>query len=334
MLYLITNYMLTNHFPLDNLEERDKTGHSCIKIVNKKIEILYENKNKSHSDLDSEGEKHKCECPFLRLLFSNWRNLVGENDENGVNTNLLLSFIKNRFFKDTLVIFYFFLYKELSLNDNEKVLTNRTQFFNEDAFEFMTKESNLFENGYSLFYEYCKELLNNPKVKEPSGGYNDILLSFLDHKCQTIVMDFKYFSKPRYIKLVVAKKSIIKKFIDVGCLYHNRLKYKSIVPHPEFLNKKPSKILMETELFLLYTQGLIYLYLCKDMDAIFNIIKEIFDYFVHKILNQKSEGIEQLEENEFSFHLTLYRFFSLFINMFCLSYSIKNNKNLIDSLNI
>ena len=332
MLYLITNYMLTNHFPLDNLEERDKTGHSCIKIVNKKIEILYENKNKSHSDLDSEGEKHKCECPFLRLLFSNWRNLVGENDENGVNTNLLLSFIKNRFFKDTLVIFYFFLYKELSLNDNEKVLTNRTQFFNEDAFEFMTKESNLFENGYSLFYEYCKELLNNPKVKEPSGGYNDILLSFLDHKCQTIVMDFKYFSKPRYIKLVVAKKSIIKKFIDVGCLYHNRLKYKSIVPHPEFLNKKPSKILMETELFLLYTQGLIYLYLCKDMDAIFNIIKEIFDYFVHKILNQKSEGIEQLEENEFSFHLTLYRFFSLFINMFCLSYSIKKNKNLIDSI--
>ena len=44
-----------------------------------------------------------------------------------------------------------------------------------------------------------------------------------------------------------------------------------------------------------------------------------------KILNQNSDEIKQLEENEFSFHLTLYRIFEFL-------YSLKNYKNIIDSI--
>ena len=39
-----------------------------------------------------------------------------------------------------------------------------------------------------------------------------------------------------------------------------------------------------------------------------------------------------MKNNEFSFHLTLYRFFGLFLNYFSINYALKNNKNLIDSI--
>ena len=87
-----------------------------------------------------------------------------------------------------------------------------------------------------------------------------------------------------------------------------------------------------SELYIIFINGIIFLNLCHDFENNFDKIKEIFDYFVKKILNQKSEGIKQLEENEFSFHLTLYRIFSIFINILFMTYSLKNNKNMIDSI--
>ena len=37
--------------------------------------------------------------------------------------------------------------------------------------------------------------------------------------------------------------------------------------------------------------------------------EEIFKYLIYKLINQEKEGIKQLKENEFSFHLCLYRCF-------------------------
>ena len=34
-------------------------------------------------------------------------------------------------------------------------------------------------------------------------------------------------------------------------------------------------------------------------------LKEIFKYLINKILNQEKEGIKQLKEDEYSFHLGL-----------------------------
>ena len=45
-------------------------------------------------------------------------------------------------------------------------------------------------------------------------------------------------------------------------------------------------------------------------------VKEIFKYIINKIINQEKEGIKLLKEDEFSFHLILYRCFGLLINYF------------------
>ena len=60
--------------------------------------------------------------------------------------------------------------------------------------------------------------------------------------------------------------------------------------------------------------------------------EEIFKYLIYKIMNEEKEGIKQLKENEFSFHLCLYRCFGLLINYFCFNYSIKNNCTLMKSI--
>ena len=99
--------------------------------------------------------------------------------------------------------------------------------------------------------------------------------------------------------------------IDIVCLLHNQLEFKSIYPHPVFQEKEASLELLNCELFTIFMNSL--LNICFNWEN-YDDIKEIFDYFIKKILNQKKEGVKQLENNEFSFHLTLYRFFGIFLN--------------------
>ena len=62
-------------------------------------------------------------------------------------------------------------------------------------------------------------------------------------------------------------------------------------------------------------------------------MKEIYGYFIFKILNQEKEGIKQLEEDEFSSHLILYRSFGIFMNSFCFNNSLINNCTILESIN-
>ena len=62
------------------------TTHSCIKISENNIEILYKDKNANKNILSTMNfsgiTKHKCECPFLRLFISNYRSNIKPLDVN------------------------------------------------------------------------------------------------------------------------------------------------------------------------------------------------------------------------------------------------------------
>jgi len=158
------------------------------------------------------------------------------------------------------------------------------------------------------------------------------MISLVLHKFIIVSNEFKKFTKAQYVKIIYSNNNIIKEFIDIACLFHNQFGFKSIMPHPEFQNKKYFQDMSNSELYIVFINGIIFLNLCNGFENNVDRIKEIFDYFVKKILNQKSEGIKQLEENEFSFHLTLYRIFSIFINILFMTYSLKKNMNIIDSI--
>ena len=336
MLYLITKYLIKNHFMSKDLDEKFKTDHACIKYENKKIEIINQKEEKKEKILSLKDEKeeksnnkHICECSFLRLLLSNWRDIIKSPEEENQNEKLLLSFANNIFFKENFSILYFFIFKDIMLNNNEDIITERNQYLSQEIILLIVNQTNIIENAYYIFYKYVKEIINIPLSKERKNELNPKFIKILSDKFIFISNDFCYFIRPKLKSLINSKYNLIKIVLDIACLFHNLCEYESIFPHPEFQDKKFQIDILNCELFLIKIINSIIL--CNDWNDKIKI-KNFFDYIINKILNQNSEGIKQLKEKEYSFHLTLYRFFGIFLNYFSFNYVLNNNKNLYEAI--
>ena len=315
MLHLIANYLLKSNFENQKLEDDYMTKHKCIKITEDEINIINNDK------------PHICNCPFLSLLFNNWREEIKSKENE--NEEFLLSFPHNFPLRNTACVIYFFLYKQILLNNNPDVLYNRHQFFLEDITELIAKKSTLIEESYEIIHDYLKKYIKSPKLRDQYGTLIEENIKKIKTKTQILETDTKYYSKPKMRKIMCNKISIIKRAIDYFCIIHNELEFKSIVPHPQFQNKEMSTTLIEVEIAL---YGIIKeINMFMDWEKI-DIVKEIFQYIIYKILNQKKEGIKQLQNDEYSFHLSLYRCFGLLMNFFCYNHSLNNKCTLIKSV--
>ena len=339
MLYLISRYLLNNHLSSVNLEEKFKTFHTCLKLENNNIHILKHKKDNNNNcsnilylkEEESEKEKHNCECSFLRLFLSNWRDnikSIKENENN--NEKLLFSFNQNISFKKFFSLYYFFIFKEIMLNNNKEIIESRVQYFNDNNNILIGNQDNVIENIYYFLLEYFKNILSHPEIKDKNGGFNKNIMKNLLYKLEIISQDLKYFLKPKSIILINSKRNLMKIILDIACLNHNINGYTSIFPHPEFIDKTFSFELLICESSIIDIINVINS--CNDWKEE-EKVKHYFDLIINKILNQKKEGINQLETNEFSFHLTLYRFFGIFLNYFSINYILNNDdKNLYDAM--
>jgi hypothetical protein len=316
MLHLVANYFLTNHLENQKLEEEEMTTHRCIKITENDIKLFDNEKN----------EKHACLCPFFRLFITNYRDEIGSKDSK----EFLLSFSHNLPLRCSFSILFFSQYKDVILNNNVQLLSNRIQFFLEDVMELIAKKTKLIEESYEFLYQYAVKYLKSPNFKTNSGAINERLIRYLLSPIQYMGNDTGYFAKPKMRKLMTEKTSIMKRVIDIICLIHNENEIISIVPHPEFQHKGIANYLINIESSLLNIVKEINIFIeWEKMEQ----LKDIFKYLINKILNQKKEGIKQLKEDEYSFHLGLYRCFGLFLNSFCFNFSFNNNDcKIIDAI--
>ena len=313
MLYLIANFFLKNNFENEKINEEYKTTHNCIKLADNNIEFLNTN------------EPHICICPFIRLFLSNFR----DNIKSDKNQEFLLSFVHNYLLRSAFYKIYLFLYKQMMLNNNTEIIDNRTQFYLEDTSSFIAQRTNLIEGSYNCLYEYLSKHFKSKKIKNESGSINEELIRELFVYPIVINTDTKYYSKPKIRQFMTEKTSIVKRVIDCICLIHNINEFKSIVPHPQFQEKSFSFILIKIEYKLLNIIEGIIMYI--DWEKIVHI-KDIFNYIINKILNQEKEEIKQLKEEEYSFHLPLYRCFGLLMNSFCFNYAFRYNCTLVDAI--
>ena len=333
MLYLVTKYMLKN-FLSENSEEKFQTNHKCIRLENKKIEFVKEKKDEKDKNIsledDAVNKKHNCKCSFLRLLLSNWRNNVKPQKKmENQNKKLLLLFSNNIFLRESFTLFYFFIFNEILLNNNEDLIQERFSLISEDILYLIGNQTDIIEQAYINFYDYFKEILNNPHSKDSKGGFGTLATKRIMDKFKIINDDLNYFIKPKIKELINSKFNLDKIFLDIACLIHNQCEYKSIFPHPEFQERTFPIYVLNIEIILLKIVNKIYL--CNDWKDI-DKMKNFFNYLIKKIINQNSEGIKQLVENEFSFHLTIYRFLGIFLNYISVNYAIKNNKKMIESI--
>ena len=234
MSHLIASYLLKNH-----LKEEDTTCHSCIKIENQKFEILYKQNNTNLENVFSifdynEENKHKCECPFIRLLFTNWRNTVMpySKDNAKENEKLLLSFQHNSFLKSAISILYFFLLKEILFNNNSDIKRIKIQFTMENINEFIMKETNLLEEHFDFLYYYLKKILNSLKHKDIFDEYKPLNIKKILTKMKYFKFKKLYLVRTKTRFLISSKHDILKRLVDISCQLQNKIKFKSIFPHP------------------------------------------------------------------------------------------------------
>ena len=319
MLHLIANYFLKNNFESIKLEEQYMTEHSCIEINQQDIKLYYDTVNK---------EKHLCKCPFLRLFLDNYRDEV-KLDSKDDEREFLFSFAHNLSLRNTFCVLYFFLLNQNLYNYNENLLYCRTQFYLEDGIELMAKKSNLIENSMDVMYKYILKKLKRKEGKE-QNVLEDNMIQKMYRLITIIYEDVKYYSKPKVRALMIMKTSYFKRFIDLICLFQNIYEFISIVPHPPFQDKSINNLLFEIENILSKIPNL--MNCCFDWNQM-EQLKEIYTYIIYKILNQKKEGVNQLEANEFSFLQPLYRSFGVFMNGFCFNHSFLNNCTIMESIN-
>ena len=329
MFNLLANYFLKNHFKeeKDIIEEEYKTSHTCIEIYENDIIINKNTKMEIEKDDNNnkENEKHKCKCCFFRLLLLNLADNIRLKDEE-IN-EFILSFPKNLLLKKAFCILYFYDYKQFIYNNTMCVLNNKSQFFSEEITVLIAEKTTLIEDSFEDFYNYFSSKIMSMKNQKNIFYENTINELFMQANCKED--DIEYLEKPNIRKLIGNKISIIKRIIDSICLIHNGIEFKSIIPHPEFQEKGFSKTFIELELKLLSIIQKLNIFIKWDK---IEYIKEIFEYIINKILYQEKEGIKQLKENEYSFHLSLYRCFGLLMNYFCFYYSFNNNCSLIESI--
>ena len=316
MLNILANYFLKSHLENQKLGNEYYTTHRCLKITENDIKLFYEDK-----------QSHICVCPFFRLFMSNYRDNIKTNGNE--NEQFLLSFAHNMPLRTSYCVIFFAIYKEAMLNNNDDILFNRHQFYLEDITHLIAEKTHLIEESFDILYDYFFKSFNSPKIKNEYGSFNEFELHNLGYKAFLMRTDTKYFSKPQVKILMTEKTSIMKKVIDMICLIHNENEFKSIVPHPQFQNKGISSKLIELEIKLLDVVQEINIFI--DWEKI-EFIKDFITYLINKILYQEKEGIKQLKEDEFSFHLGLYRAFGIIMNAFCFNHSFNKNCSLMDSV--
>ena len=319
MFHLIANYFLKNNLESIKLGDEYLTDHRCIELSQKDIKIYYDTVKK---------ESHFCKCPFLRLFITNYRDDV-KLDSKEDEQEFLFSFAHNLPLRKAFCILYYFLFNQILYNKNTNLIYCRTQFYIEDGLEMLVEQTNFVENSIDLIYKYLLRLMKQKGGKE-QNIIKDEMIRRIYYLIANLSEDIKYYSKPKVRLLMTTKTSYFKKFIDLTCLFQNIFEFISIVPHPSFQDKSIDNYLYEIESRLSIIPGL--LNCCFDWKQT-DKLKEIYGYIIYKILNQKKEGINQLEDNEFSFFFSLYRSFGVFMNAFCFNYSFQNKCPILESIN-
>jgi len=326
MVHMIASYMVKNFFQEDNLDNKYMTTHTCINIENNDIQIKY-NRSAQEKVKRINGEKHKCECPFIRLLISNWRDNIQPFEDSKQNIKLLMSFTKNSKLKNLIGIIYLFLYNEISFNNNANVISSFNKFFVDNKFDLIVKKTKIFEEHYEFLYHYLYKFkiennLNNILKIIMEGVSFQKINSFI----KILFFDSRYFTSE--IISLIDINNIIKKIIDCCCLIHNQMPVNLRKIDSGLKEKNIKDELNNVEFYLLYLfSNIIFIFIQYGNNE---MIKDIFNYFIEIILNNKN--IDILEKKEYSIHLTLYRSFGIFLNVFCFNYSLKNNVSIKDAL--
>ena len=312
-MHLIAELLLEN-FPF-------KTKHVCLQMSKGKGKLI-----------KSSVFNHDCTCPFIRLLMPFWPK--GKE-------RIIYSFLYNYKLRKTMGLCYFLLYEDLIKNYITEFIDLSVQII----FDEVSREACSIEGLIDKLYECMPDIVSTIIKKDNySDNPNKIkLIAIIDELSTSkelintkkylllrdiiykLKYDTIYMMKYITLKYLGNNLNIIFHLIDTICYLHNLNSVKPIVPHPIFKKDIYNIDLIDSELFLLDVFSILI--------SIFNfesehLVKEVFEYFSKKINNKKYI----IDSKEYTFHIPLYRAFSIFLNRYCFYYANKNNSDVLHGL--
>ena len=288
-------------------------------------------------DLNENGGKmikesffaHDCTCPLIRYLLEFWP---------GKKEKLLYKLLSNYKLKKVMGLYYFIFYNDYIKDVIADFEDISVQIIFSDVIKIACTIPGLIDYMYNgmieIFNIFLDENINFKILK------NDCLLkvslSLVDRikrytfmkevilklKCDTI-----YLLKPAALNYLSNNTNIIFKLIELTALIHNANKVKVIFPPPDYkVSDKYLIELLDVELWLLDILSM-YISIFNFENSI--LVKEVFVYY-SKIIQKKTKN--ELADNEYTFHITLYRGFSMFLNRYCFYEANKHNTDIFKSL--
>ena len=271
---------------------------------------------------------HKCTCHFIRYLLEFWP---------GKKENLVNKLISNYKLKKIIGIYFILFYNEFTKNCINDFSDLDFQIFIQDVLQIACNINGLIDTIYEgmieIFHIFLNEEIRNEKheyklsnsLKYQSTSQKYFLFKEIIFRLRN---DTNYILKKITLDYLSNNINIIFKLIDMISMFHNANPIKAIFPLPKY--NQGFKFEIDSLNIELNILSLFSLYI-----SIFNfdnnvLIKKVFLYF-SQIIQEKIKN--ELKENEYSFHITLYRAFSIFLNRYCFYISNKNNSDLYTSLN-
>ena len=295
-----------------------KTKHLCLDI------------NESGGKMIKESFfAHECTCPLIRYLLEFWP---------GKKEKLLYKFVCNYKMKKIMGLYYFLFYKDYI----KDVIADFEEISVQIIFSDVIKIACTIPGLIDYFYDGMIEIFNifldeDSKFKI---GKNDCLLkvsltlvdrikrfTFMKEVVLKLKCDTIYLLKPAALDYLSNNTNIIFKLIDLTALVHNANKVKVIFPPP--INKISDKYLIELLDVELWLLDVLSMYISIFNFSNSSLVKEVFTYY-SKVIQKNTKN--ELGENEYTFHITLYRGFSMFLNRYCFYEANKNKTDVFKSL--
>ena len=297
-----------------------KTKHVCIQI------------NKGEGKLiKSSFFNHDCCCPFIRLLMPLWP--LGKE-------KIIYSFLYNYKLRKTMGLFYFLLYGDFIKNCLPDFTDLSVQIIFDEVSRIASSINGLVDNMYECMAEIFsiflkrKTYFENPNKIALITAIDLLFIDLKEHKKYVIFKEiiFKlkadtiYVMKNLALKYLSNNTNILFQLLELMGFLQNINSIETISPPPKFKSDGYNIDLLDAELWLLD--------IFSSYVSIFNfesnnLVKEVFQYFSKKINNKKSI----LQPKEYSFHIPIYRAFSIFLNRYCFFYANKNNSDIFQGLN-
>ena len=298
-LFYLVVLKFTKNYPFE-------THHKCFKYdeADKKITIIKKNLE----------EKHICTCPFFQVMIYLFMTVKTKYDDKTFFTLFIQTY------KNSIISGLVYIHSFAQLHDDsnlESFLEIGYQVLTPSLSKLIYNEKNIFflENFFKEIYEKTKQFIELKNYKKTYDLFNNLqlVLGCLAYKEE--------------LNKIISNINIHGNIIDIISLINNLNVFEDQTQFTIFQREGFLSDLLNCEIEGIRTS----LILCYLID--FNnpeTVKYIFNKIFNKLIDYKNYK-ENIPQKIYSPHISIIKYYSIFLNRFCFHYSFNNNSNLYDA---